>query len=246
MEERLAASGLSLLRNAPILSALSDAEIAALAAAAELRSFTRGQEAIAHLNRDDSVFFVLEGAVMVSLSSAIGRHVPIRRLGPGDYFGEIAALTGAPRTAKVTAADATLLVECPGKVFIDTMNANAAFAGAVARELARKVAQLTDRVFELSALEVRFRLYAELLRLSRGGEAAPEGILIKNAPTHEAIAAAVGAQREVVTREFRALAEEGVIRRGKRQILVLDEARLRTLVQRRGGPTVSELMEWVY
>jgi CRP/FNR family transcriptional regulator, cyclic AMP receptor protein len=106
------------------------------------------------------------------------------------------------------------------------------------------VVSLTDRVFELAALEVRFRIYAELLRLASGGELTNEGLLIRSAPTHEAIAATVGAQREAITRELRTLASEGLLRQTKREMLILDIERLRELVRRRAGHTTSEAVDW--
>lgn len=235
-----------LLVKCPVLEGLGPEQVRALAANINLRTLRPGEEVISHLAREDAVFFVLKGQLRVSLSSAIGRQVAIRRLSTGDYFGEIAALTGAPRTAKVAAETEALVGECAREPFMALMHESSALASAIARDLARKVVHLTDRVFELSALEVRFRIYAELLRMARSGERTLEGIVIKEAPTHEMIAAAVGAQREAVSREFGQLAAEGVLRQSKRQIVVLNEDRLRELVERRGGLTATQIVDWPF
>jgi voltage-gated potassium channel len=51
----------------------------------------------------DQMFFIVEGRVNVAAASPV-------ELGPGDFFGEIALVTGEPRSATVTAATAAMLL----------------------------------------------------------------------------------------------------------------------------------------
>jgi CRP-like cAMP-binding protein len=230
----------TLLRRVRILADLKEAELDALAAATTWRSALAGDEIISHLDGGNQVFLVIDGVLRARLETALGRQVAIRQIAAGGHFGEIAALTDAPRSLSITAETNALLGECRADAFLELMMRNGRFATAVATHLARTVISLTDRVFELSALEVRFRVYAELLRLASSGEATNEGILIRKAPTHEAIASSVGAQREAVTRELRALASEDILRQTKREMLIRDIEALRELVRRRAGYTTSE------
>ena len=64
------------------------------------------------------------------------------------------------------------------------------------------------------------------------------------AATHVAIAAAIGAQREAVNRELRALASAGVIAQHRRELLILDMERLRDALRRRAGATTSDAVDW--
>lgn len=232
------------LRDVTILSSLSDEELGVLASAILWIEVTPEQEVVSHLNDGAQVYFVIEGEFRTMMTTAYGRAVAIGQLHPGSHFGEIAALTGAPRSLSVVANTAGLVGECPPEAFLSAMRGNARFAEAVAASLARRVVLLTDRLFELAALEMRFRVYSELLRLARDGEETPEGVLIRNAPTHEMIAAAIGAQREAVNRELRYLAGEGVIKQTRREIVVLNMERLREMVQKRAGLTATQLVDW--
>jgi CPA2 family monovalent cation:H+ antiporter-2 len=63
------------------------------------RTAAPGERLIRAGDRADAAFFISSGAVEVSVA---GRKIP---LGPGDFFGEMALLTGERRSADVTAID---------------------------------------------------------------------------------------------------------------------------------------------
>lgn len=235
--------GRGALRALPVLNSLNENELDALYAALTWRSIRSGEAVLSHLERDDDVFFLVKGALQFRLPGAHGRSVVFSTLREGGYFGEIAALTGAPRTLTVAAETDSVVGVCPKGVFLSMMRANAGFSADIAVALARRVALLTDRVFELATLEVRFRVYAELARLARRGEQTNAGVRL-TAPTHATLAAAIGAQREAVTRELRQLAREGVLKQKGRELTICDLDRLKSLARRRGGVTATQLVDW--
>lgn len=227
-----------------ILSAVSEGELDRLAEKTAWTRVTRGQEVLSHLTPSSQVYFLIQGTLRAQLTTAYGKTIAIRKLQPGAHFGELAALTGAPRSVTVIADTDALIAEWSADVFQETMKTNARFAEAVAIALARHVVLLTDRLFELAALEVRFRLYAELLRLGRSGETTGGGILIREAPTHEMLASTIGAQREAVTREMSFLTSENIVVASKREILITDLQRLQDMVRQRAGVTASQIVDW--
>ena len=233
-----------MLRKIRILQDVGDGDLDTLAQALNWRTVSAGDLIVSHLNTDNHVYFAIEGDYRARLETLLGRQVAFRLLAAGSHFGEIAAISETPRSVSIDAETDGLVAECPKEAFLGLMARDGAFATVVAAHLARTVVALTDRVFELAALEMRFRLYAELLRLASTGEQTDNGILIREAPTHEAIASTIGAQREAVTRELRALASEGIIRQNKRELWILDIDRLRELLRRRAGATTSEAVDW--
>jgi MFS family permease len=64
----------------------------------------------------DYACFVLQGKTVAGVAAASGDYHSLSSMGPGDYFGEIAALTGAPRTAEVVAEQSSQLLQIPAQV----------------------------------------------------------------------------------------------------------------------------------
>jgi CRP-like cAMP-binding protein/predicted MFS family arabinose efflux permease len=61
----------------------------------------------------DAAYFILEGSAVAGLELGGGEYRVLSRMTRGDYFGEIAALTGSPRTANVVADEPTSLMQVP-------------------------------------------------------------------------------------------------------------------------------------
>jgi CRP/FNR family cyclic AMP-dependent transcriptional regulator len=87
-----------LLKRVPIFSDLDDKERGRIASTMKQRTFEAG-DAVTTEGRGGVGFFVIEeGEALVSVGGD-----ERRRLGPGDYFGEVALLNQSVRTATVTA-----------------------------------------------------------------------------------------------------------------------------------------------
>lgn len=223
-----------------VLASLSDQERETFAREVSWSRVSDGDTVIAHLSPGSHVYFVVSGGLRVSVSTPAGKEVAIRRLGAGDHFGEIAALSGLPRSVAVVADTDTLLAECPQALFADLLKRHPLCALSVSISLAQLVVDLTDRFYELAALDTRLRVCAELVRLSRRAQKTDEGLLIADAPTHAMIAAAIGSRREAVTREIGDLENEGVVKRlARRRLLIPNIDRLRSELVGRSGQLVS-------
>ena len=69
----------------------------------------------------DAAYFVLGGKAVAGIPEN-GGYRSLSAMGPGDFFGEIGALTGSTRTANVVADDETEVMEVPGETLKSLMD----------------------------------------------------------------------------------------------------------------------------
>jgi CRP/FNR family transcriptional regulator, cyclic AMP receptor protein len=190
----------------------------------------KGRTLLEKGSRSTDVFFLLEGRAKVLLYSSSGREVCVHNIGPGDTFGDIAVLDGEPRSASIIASSELRVAVMRAKDFMICVESSPAAGLWLARNLASCVRRLTEQVFELSALNVQARIHCELLRLAQNGERRNGSIEVRPAPTHAEFASRIGTHREAVTREMRVLSDDGIIRYGRRSLIIVDLARLEQVV----------------
>lgn len=89
------------IRMIPLFSGLSREDIAKILGKLEEQSFAAGTVIFSRGDRGDSFYLIESGAVQVALESAGGRSESIAVLGPRDWFGEMALLSGEPRSATI-------------------------------------------------------------------------------------------------------------------------------------------------
>jgi CRP/FNR family transcriptional regulator, cyclic AMP receptor protein len=94
----VAQGAVDLLKRVPIFEGLENRELERIAGSMKPRTFRAG-DTVTTEGRGGVGFFVIEdGEARVTIGGD-----ERRRLGPGDYFGEVALLTDRPRTATITA-----------------------------------------------------------------------------------------------------------------------------------------------
>jgi DHA3 family macrolide efflux protein-like MFS transporter len=130
---------LQLLRAAPVVSALGEGAVATLAdmdllighlpvfanlsledrkqfiQGARVFQVSQGETIVRHGETADEVFFILSGKAVAGVAPASGEYRSLSIMGKGDFFGEIAALTGMPRTADVVAEEDIKLLQVPAE-----------------------------------------------------------------------------------------------------------------------------------
>jgi anion transporter len=96
------------IRRHPLFSALSREDIAKVLGKMEERHYLSGTTILSQGDEGDAFYIIQTGTVQVVLENR-GRAEVIRVLGPQDWFGEMALLSGEPRSATIAAVKDSLI-----------------------------------------------------------------------------------------------------------------------------------------
>lgn len=159
------------------------------------------------------IYFLLSGEVRILIRTPSGKEVIFGEMRGGQYFGELAAMDGVKRSANVTALTRGEVCIMSAAVFREIVFSSQPVADRLFRLLTGRVRELNLRLMEQAVLDLRHRLYSELLRLSlpRAGHEGER--VVTPPPYHHVMAARIGCRREQITREFTTMSQEGLVER---------------------------------
>jgi len=221
------------LRTVKLLAGLSDDALASVAQRMTWRQFKPGQCVVSRDARDTDVYFVVSGLLRATAISQAGRQLIYRDLHPGEWFGDLAAIDGRLRSVDVITVSVALLASMRADDFLALIAENPSVAEGQIRHLVEWVRALTERLYDLSTLDVQQRVHAELLRLAKAVGVVDNVARITPLPTHAEMASVLSTYREQVTREVSRLAKLGVVERQGDALIVRNVADLERIVSDR-------------
>src|SRR5439155_23902223 len=115
----------------------------------------------------DALFVLSSGSVKVVLpSDGIAEPAIVAILGPGEFFGELAILDGAPHSATIVAVATTETFVLHRDAFLALIDSDAGLRRALLASLATEMRRLTGHVEDLHFLDLPGRLASRILRLA--------------------------------------------------------------------------------
>ncbi|TAN49304.1 MAG: Crp/Fnr family transcriptional regulator [Rhodospirillales bacterium] len=226
----------SRLKGVGLFEGLSDTELDEIEARCHWHQL--GGDSIVFDKESDTleVYFVIEGSVRVLSYSPYAREkreVTLANFVAGEYFGELAALDGKPRSAKVVTSEPSLLASLEGPAFRDSMIHHPKLALRVTLRLADIIRRLDSRVTELSTLSEPERVYTELLHLAKPDNKKPGQYVIADMPKHKDLASWTGTSTDTVAQVVGELARDGILERRNLGMVIRDFERLRLMARAR-------------
>lgn len=207
------------LRAIPLFSQASDGDLELLSGYLIERRFPRNITVVEEGLPGDYMYVLQEGRVKVTKLADEGREKILGFIDEGGFFGEMALLDRAPRSASVKTLKPVRLLALSRADFMSLLRKSPDLALAVIHELTRRLREMDEQASSLSFQRVKERAKGVFMRLAHD-PAATEGHRVTPPLTHQQIADMIGTSRETVTRVVKDLKQEGWLQQDGKRYLV--------------------------
>src|SRR5256714_3877123 len=160
----------ALLRKMDLFIDLSDESLTKIGRLLKEQKFAEGDVIFEQGEHGDALYIVLQGRVRISTDDNFGRERVLAFYGPGEFFGDMAVLTGAPRSASATASADGRLLQLRKDDFDVLVATNVGVMRAMMRVMVERQAAMNTRVTqEVGATQGDVRGQVTVLFSPRGG-----------------------------------------------------------------------------
>jgi CRP/FNR family cyclic AMP-dependent transcriptional regulator len=205
---------LELLREVPLLAGLPDAQLGDLASYLKERRFRRGEYIIYEGDEGNELFIIIEGLVKITKLNEDGREKILATMGEGEFFGELALVDGAPRSATVQAKSACIMYSLARNEFLNLLRQTPEVSLSIITVLAQRLREANIQIEDMTFKDARSKLISLLQELAtKYGEPTSTGdkVRLMHKFTHQELADMISSSRETVSRLMGNLLEEGLI-----------------------------------
>jgi CRP/FNR family transcriptional regulator, cyclic AMP receptor protein len=133
------------LRNVQLFSQFASKDLTRLGRAVVERSYKKGETIVKEGEQAVAFFVIIKGKVEVVQGSGKKAQM-LNTLGPGQTFGEMALLDGAPRAATITTLEDTTCLVLSRWDFVAELQTNPHMAVAMLPVLSRRLREVEARL----------------------------------------------------------------------------------------------------
>jgi CRP-like cAMP-binding protein len=161
---------LELLRSMDLFADLGESELSRIARLLKEHKVSENEVIFNQGDPGDGLYIVLHGRVRIATSDSFGRERVLAFYGPGEFFGDMAVLTGAPRSATATASSEGRLLQLRKDDFDVLVATNISVMRAMMQVMVERQAALNTRLTqEAGASQGDVRGQVTVVYSPRGG-----------------------------------------------------------------------------
>jgi CRP-like cAMP-binding protein len=214
------------LAKSVVFGDLEESELRRLAGIARETVLAPGAVLFDQGEESDGLYIVITGIVRIYLTAGDGREATISLLEDGEMIGEISLLDGLPRSAGAAALTETKLIFIPHRPFCELLDASPKLTRQVMIMLCERLRAANGQMDQAIFHDLRHRLLMLLRQIAViHGRVEKDVSVVDMDLTQGMLAQMLGASREAVNKQLRALAKEGRVAMDGGQIHVFREAR---------------------
>ena len=208
----------------PILSVLSDEDRRALLSTARRRRFARNEVVFHEGDPGETLHLLSKGHVAIRVTTPLGDVATVRVLRPGDFFGELAVVSPAPRNATAVAIDPTETLVVHRDEFQQLLDQQPSVQALLVEALVTEVRRLAVQLLDALYVPVERRVWRRLLELEAvfGDGSATTVISL----TQEDLAQVVGTTRPTMNRLLRDGEAAGILHVSRGRVEIVDHDQL--------------------
>ena len=213
------------LTRVPLFAVLDVGILDRLAQACRIQQAPKGTVFFLQADPAEAVYVVRSGSVSIVLTSEDGRELVINEMLPGDCFGELALLTGGPRSTGAVARQDSEVIVIPRGAFLAAVEAEPRLLWYLLETTAQRLSSSSGREVALAFSDAPARLARALLELYR-----LEGENNTVAISQDDLARRAGLTRQTAASILGQWRRLGWLATGRGRIKLLDRAEIERLV----------------
>ena len=206
-----------MLEDVALFSCLGEDAVRHFERIAVRKRFPKNATVFSKGETSDSLYVVCAGKVKAVVHDEQGKEIVLSLIGPGEYFGEMAALDGVPRSASIVTREPTEILIIRRDDFKRLLSLNPDMVFNLLSVLLGRLRRANQKIEALAFTNVHGRVAHLLMQLA---ERSDEGWIVKDKMTHQEIADMVGASREMVSRIMGELVTAGYLSVERKQIRI--------------------------
>lgn len=218
------------IKKLPPFTELSIEELRKITSITKLEKFSKAQLLFSEGDRYTGFYILLKGSVKVFRFSAEGKESIFHLIKPFDSFGDIALFEGGYYAVNAQATSDSVLLFIPRREFLNLLKKDPHLSLKMLESFAKRLRELTNKIEELTTKDIIGRLASFLIDeiKKNGTEKLPEPFLKLSVPKKN-VAAYLGTITETLSRTFKKLQNEKIIRVSGKNIFIVNLQKLRQL-----------------
>ncbi len=220
------------LENFNLLSGLDKESLKNLSEITTMQNIAKNQPIYFAKEPSSSIFFLKEGRVKITKTSAEGKELIIALVNPGEIFGELSILDEGERTDYAITMDNCLICAISKEDFKYFIDKNPDLNLRINKLIGFKLKKFGERIEDLVFKDADHRIVSFIFSLAeQHGKKIGEEYVIKPFLTHQNIAELTACSRQTVNYLLTDLRDKGIIHFDRRKLIIKDVPAIKKLIK---------------